>query len=475
MTQRFSRREMLKLSGALAAGSLLAACAPQPAAEPEEAAPEEAAPEEEAPEEEAPEEEAPEEAAPPEEEVTLRYWHRWGTPNIIAEWQESEVYKEMTMGLSVEMLDQVTLEKFSTGAASGDLADVVSFFDYVNWFRKGLVIPLTAQIDASSEVDTDDILGAIHEASRVEGELLAVPGIECYNRYGLNIDTSLVEQAGLDPDPSNFPVTLEEVYEWHEQITAFDDAGNLLLMGMDPYGEMAGQLQALVTWWPAVCMGVDTYDNDTGEYHFDDPKIAEYVKWSTKFYDLMGPDNVAGFRDSFGQWGQAINAQKVAMTINGYWQTGQVTQEVPEVAAKIEPTWPPVPEERRGVKIAHPSPHFISVSSLSEYPEEGFRLIEYIFSHDSCDIIYKNKGWLTSRRSHVETIDGSVYHGLQWWLDTATEATEFPVVTQDPLTEYNRQQWLVFREKIYRYEMEVEEALAEWQRLATEEYDKQFG
>ena len=36
MTQRFSRREMLKLSGALAAGSLLAACArpypPTPAA-----------------------------------------------------------------------------------------------------------------------------------------------------------------------------------------------------------------------------------------------------------------------------------------------------------------------------------------------------------------------------------------------------------------------------------------------------------
>ncbi|NLE45998.1 MAG: extracellular solute-binding protein, partial [Chloroflexi bacterium] len=450
MGKRLSRREVLKLSGALAAGTLLAACAPQPTAESEQVVTEQEQPEEEQAEEQ------PVEAAPSEEEVVLECWQSWADEPTLQGWQNSEVFKEMTEGFTVEFGD-TGVEKYTTAAAAGELGDVISFFDYVNWFRKGMLLPLDDLAANSEEVDLDDFVGAIHEASRFDGNLLGIPAYECWNRYGLNVDTSLIEAAGLDS--SKLPVTLDEVYEWAVEITQFDDAGNLLLVGFDPYGEMAGQFQSLVTWWPAVCMGVDFYDNETGEYHFDDPKIMEYVEWATKFYDLMGPDNMSGFRDSYQQWGQAINAQTVAMTINGYWQVGQVSRENPEVAAVIEPSWPPVPEERRGVKIAHPSPHFASIPTTSKYPEKAFRIIEYVTSHDGCSIIYNNIGYLPARASFLETVDGSKYHGLQWWLDGAKNATEFPVVTKDPLSEWNKMQWVVARERIYRHEVGVEEAM----------------
>ncbi|NLE44139.1 MAG: extracellular solute-binding protein [Chloroflexi bacterium] len=468
MDKRISRREMLTLCGALAAGTVLAACAPQPTAESEQVVTEEQ-PVDAA----SPEEEQPVDAAPPEEEVQITYWQGWATETTVQDWQKSEVYKEMTEGFTVEMLVGVREEKQTTAAAAGQLPDVILQFDYVNWFRKGLLMPLDDLVAKSTEIDLDDFVGAIHEASRFDGNLLGIPAIECWNRFGLNVDTSLLEAAGMDA--SKFPETLDEIYEWAVELTKFDDAGNLLLMGFDPYGEMAGQFQSLVTWWVAVCMGVDFYDNETGEYHFDDPKIMEYVEWATKFYDLMGPDNVAGFRDSYQQWGQAINAQTVVMTVNGYWQVGQVGQENPEVAAVIEPSWPPVPEERRGVKIAHPSPHFASIPTTSKYPEQAFRTIEYITSDDGCTLLYNRIGYLPARASFLETVDGTRHHGLQWWLDTAKTATEFPVPTKDPLSGWNYQQWVVARERIYRHEVGVEEAMTEWQRLATEEYRKQFG
>lgn len=52
-------------------------------------------------------------------------------------------------------------------------------------------------------------------------------------RRGLGYNARMVEEAGLDPD--NPPVTWAETFAWHEALTKFDDAGNLIQIGLDPY------------------------------------------------------------------------------------------------------------------------------------------------------------------------------------------------------------------------------------------------
>ena len=53
-------------------------------------------------------------------------------------------------------------------------------------------------------------------------------------------------------------------------MTKKDDAGNLLVIGLDPYDAMAGEPDFAATSW-----GVKWYDEDTQEFDLDNPLFAE--------------------------------------------------------------------------------------------------------------------------------------------------------------------------------------------------------
>jgi len=468
--KRLSRRSFIQWSALFVGAGTLAACAPQPAPAPTEKPAEQATAK---PAEQTQVTEPPATPAAAQEEVTIRYWQLWGnTKPMLDGWQASPTYKEMTQGFKVEFLEGVSFQKQLTAVASGDPPDVLGYFDYTNWFLRGLTIPVDEYVTKSMIIKLDDYLPGVADAGKVQGKLMGVPAIECFNRYALMVNTHLTEKAGLDA--SKLPATYDELYDWHKGLTVFDKAKNLLQVGYDPFGEMAGQWQAMVNWWPAVTCGVKYYDNDTHEYHLDDPKLVDYLNTCVKFYDLLGPDNMSNFRATNGQWFAGLINETVAMTVDGYWQCGLVYNAKPEVGKAWKPTWPPVPEYRSGTKIAHPSPHFLALPKGAKYPAQGFRLIEFLYSDAGADVCFKTMGYLPARKSYMAKVDKNTYPGLDWFIDNADKATEYPVVAQDALAEYNNQQWITLREKVIRHQMTAQEAMNELQRLATQEYQNQF-
>lgn len=467
MARQFSRREFLMVSGAFGASSVLAACAQRPPAT--TVAPTQAPAE--APTE--PPAEAPTEVPPAAGQPVVRYWHAWGWFEMFDAWKALDVFKEMTEGFTVEFTSSANFEKQMTAVAAGDPPDVLVFFDYVNWWRRGLCYALDDYIAVSTIIKPEYFFETAWQAANINGKQYGVPAVEGFIWYGAHINTRMAEQAGLDP--TQLPVTFDEWFEWHKALTAFDEAGNLLRIGFDIYGEMAGVYEAMSSWFPAITLGVKHFDEESGTYYFDNPAFIEYTEMATKFYEVIGPDNMSAFRGSYDQWGPATAAEVQAMTIEGYWFPGRFAKENPDAAPFMATWWLPVPEERRGTKICYFGSSYSAIPVGAKYPDLGFRLMEFLATDEAGKAGFDSMGFLFPKKSLIASIDPQQYPGFEFYMKMPEEANEFPPIPRDPLCGFLSEQWSTLREQAYRRQITAEECMVELQRRATEEYQNQFG
>ena len=307
--KKLNRRDFLKMGALASATGVLASCAQPP--EETEAPAAEVAPEEEA---EPVVEEAPESA----EGVTVQYWYAWGNLDpAMDQIMETESYKEAMKGNSLEYKSAVESEALLTAVAAGTPPDGGSNFPYANLWTRGAVLEVTDLVATSPVVQKDDIAPGLWEGSFYDGKMIGVPGIEGFNWWGMNINANAAEEAGLDPD--NIPLTWEGLYEWHQALTKFDDAGNLLQFGLDPYDAMANEPD-----FAATSFGFKWWDEETGEHDLNNPLMAESMDVMGEFIKYVGPDKFAGLRqvEGNGTWGAAYNAGVQTMIMEGYWHPG---------------------------------------------------------------------------------------------------------------------------------------------------------
>ena len=111
------------------------------------------------------------------------------------------------------------------------------------------------------------------------------------------------------------------------RLTQFDDGGNMIQVGLDPYDAMGGQLAIQDGFYPAVSWGWTWFDPDTGEFDLDNDNMIQAFDIMGEFYKIAGPDNMAGMRQVEGQggWGGSFNAEVQAMIIEGYWHPGETS------------------------------------------------------------------------------------------------------------------------------------------------------
>lgn len=72
---------------------------------------------------------------------------------------------------------------------------------------RGAVIPLDDYIATSDKISADKFIPGNWDVIQYQGGIYGVPAFECFVRRGLNYNTRLVEEAGLDPETP--PVTWE--------------------------------------------------------------------------------------------------------------------------------------------------------------------------------------------------------------------------------------------------------------------------
>ena len=455
--KKLNRRDFLKIGALASASGALASCASRPE--------ETAAPETGGTEQEPEVQEAPQTG----DGVVVTYWYSWGNldPAIEAILQTEE-YKAAMKGNTLEYKGSVESEALLTAVAAGTPPDGGSNFDYPNLWSRGAVLEVTDLVSTSAVVKKDDIAAGIWDGSFYDGKMIGVPGIEAFNWWGMNINAKAAEEAGLDPD--NIPLTWEGLLEWHEALTKFDDAGNLLQFGLDPWDAMASEPDFAATSW-----GFKWWDEDNKTFDLNNPLMAESYDVMGQFIRLVGPDKFAGMRqvEGNGTWGAAYNAGVQTMIMEGYWHPGETQIQQPDIAQYNRSTWAPVPASREGHKIMATGPHFVQLFKDGKNPNEMFLFAEHLLSDSSMNIIFNEVGWIFGRLSWLKTIDKNTFPGLAFYVDATDQVTDWIVGRRCPIHWFVNDQSVELREKVYRDEMTSQEAVEELQARAIAEWEAQ--
>jgi ABC-type glycerol-3-phosphate transport system substrate-binding protein len=444
-----SRRQFLQW-GAMTAGVVaLAACAPAgaPAAAPA----------------------GGEAAAPAAAGATLLYWTDWGNLDpAIAAMAATDAFKQHMGDVTIEYKGSTNSEALLTSIAAGTPPDAGSNYSYVNLFTRGATIDVKDMVDASTVIKSDDILEGIWNSAFYKGAMIGVPGIECFNWWGLNVNADAAEKAGLDA--ATMPKTWDEVLEWHKSMTKKDDAGNLLQFGLDPYDAMAGEPDFI-----AASYGVKWFDEETGAFDLANPRIAEGLDTLGEFYRIAGPDQIAGMRqvEGNGGWGAAYNTGVQNMIIEGYWHPGETQIQKPEVAQFNRSGWAPVPADRKDANIMATGLHAVIIFKDSKNKEGAFKLGEFFQTPTALDTIFAEVGWIHGVKSWMQTIDKNKYPGLAFYVDAGPEVTEWTIGRRCPINSFVITQYQELREQVFRDLMEPQAAADELQKRAVAEWQAQ--
>lgn len=449
-----SRRDFLRAMSALGAGSVLAACVPAAPSPSTGGATEEQ-----------------EAAAPAAEGVKLQLWAFWTQLGKVEEkFRQTEELKQALGNNTVEFRFGFEREAFLAAVAGGTPPDAGTQWGYIDFMSRGAAIPLDDYIAASTVISPDKFIEGNWDTVQYQGKVYGIPAWECFVRRGLNYNARLVEEAGLDPEKP--PVTWDETWTWHEALTKFDDAGNLIQIGLDPYDAEGGVGPGDDGWFLADSWGFAWFDPDTQEFNLDNELMIEGLETMGEFVKLIGPDNLAGMRTVEGQgdWGGSFNAEVQAMIIEGYWHPGETFNEKPEVAQVNRATWVPVPEARRGTKIQFGGGHMVQIFKDAKYHDEAWPLIEWLQTKAVHDIIFNDIGWLPAYRPYFDQADPSKFPGLDFYFNSIKEATYWGPYISNEISNFVAQKFIEIREAVFRDQMTAAEAAAKLQDETVKEW-----
>ena len=446
-----SRRQFLQW-GAMTAGVVtLAACAPSAAPSAAPAAGGEGA------------------AAPAAAGNVVQYWYSWGNLDPAMEKiAATDEFKQHMGDATLEFKGSANQDSLLTAIAAGTPPDGGSNYSYVNLFTRGATIDVKDMADASTVLKADDILDGVWNSAFYKGGMIGVPGIECFNWWGLNVNTNAAEAEGLDA--TTLPKTWDEAMEWHKAMTKKDDAGNLLQFGPDPYDAIANEPDFL-----AGSYGVKWFDEETGKFDLANPRMAEGLDTLGEFIRYAGPDQFAGMRqvEGNGTWGASYNAGIQNMIIEGYWHPGETQIQKPEVAQYNRASWAPVPADRKDVNIMATGLHAVIIFKDAKNKEGAFKLGEFFQTPTALNTIFEEVGWIHGVKSWLQTIDKNKYPGLAFYVDAGPEVTEWTIGRRCPINDFVITQYTELREQVYRDLMSAQAAADELQKRAEGEWQAQ--
>ena len=407
-----------------------------------------------------------------EEAKVIDFWIFWGQPGRIADQLlATPELEDLLSGNTLDFKTGVDQEARITAVAGGTPPSIGALGSYLDFMSRGVVIPLTDYIETSDIVSPEKFIDGNWNVIQYQGVVYGIPAIECFVRRGLSYNTRMVGEAGLDPD--NPPVTWDELFAWHETLTKFDDAGNLIQIGIDPFDAEGGSAAGNDGWFSMESWDINWFNEDTKEFNFDNEAMAQSYEVMGEFVKLIGPDNLVGMRGVEGQgsWGGAYNAEVQAMIIEGYWHPGETANEKPEVSEVTTATWVPVPEAHRGTKIQFGGGHMVQIFKDGTYKDEAWPVAEWLQSTSVCDLFFQQIGWLPAYKSYFDEADPNTFPGLKFYFDSVNEANYWGAFVRNEIQSFIGEKHRDFREAVYRGEMTGAEAAAKLQEEAEKEWD----
>lgn len=292
-------------------------------------------------------------------------------------------------GIDVEVIPAQDLaQQLTQGFAGGSPPDVF-YVDpvQVRQFADSL-FPYGSQID-----DLDDFQPELVEAYTIDGEVFCVP--KDGGALALVINNASWEAAGLTED--DYPTTWEELAAVSETLTTNDQAG--LAFNADRH--IAGTFMLQAGGW--------FVNDDLTEATADTPENVEAL---TFMQDNLTNGNFQFVTQLDAGWGgEAFGTGKAAMTIEGPWIIGAMTNDYPD----IDWTAVELPEGPAGQGTMAFS-NCWGIAADSSDTDAAVQLVEHLVSAEEQQAFAEAFGPTPSRVSLQE-----------WWAEASPEAEAFTV------------------------------------------------
>jgi len=277
-------------------------------------------------------------------------------------------------GNKVEVIPaQDIAQQLSQGFAGGNPPDVfyVDAGRFADLAKAGSLEPYADQI-----ADNDDFYESLRQTFTYEGTQYCVP--KDFSTLALQIRTDAWEAAGLTED--DVPTTWEELASAAERLTTGKRAGLVI-------GDTRDRIGAFM-----VQAGGWILSEDGTEVTADSPENLEalqYVKEQLAAGSFQYPSQVDA-----GWGGEAFGTGKAAMTIEGNWIRGAMTNDYPDVDYTVHE----LPEGPAGQGTLLFTQCY-GVAAQSEFKEQAVSLVEALTSVDAQLAAAEAFGVMPSRQS----------------------------------------------------------------------------
>jgi multiple sugar transport system substrate-binding protein len=264
-------------------------------------------------------------------------------------------------------------QQLSQGFAGGDPADVfyVDAGVFADYASNGNLYAYADQIES-----LDDFYPSLRETFTLEDTEYCVP--KDFSTLALQINTKAWEAAGLTD--GDVPTTWEELADVAARLTTKDQVGLAIGPGRDRAGAFLVQNGG---FW---------VDGESGEVTADTESNAEALQY---VQDLLASGNAAFPPEVDAGWGgEAFGTERAAMTLEGNWIRGAMTNDYPDVDYTVAE----LPEGPAG-KGTLLFTQCWGIAAESENQEAAISLVEHLTQPDQQLAFAEAFGVMPSRQS----------------------------------------------------------------------------
>ena len=268
------------------------------------------------------------------EVVTLEFWIGFGEGD--AE-HLTELFNEYWApthpNIKINITHTKHRQEMLTAMAGGDSPDLVlseATESIALWATQGAILDLTPALEPYIEqLEAEEVATGLQWV-KFDGKYYGLPFVNFNMGFYWNKD--LFIEAGLDPEVP--PTTVDELREYAEILTKFDDDGNITQLGWMP---MVGDTYRSLAY--VLNFGGQFYDPDTLAPTINNPNIVEAFQWDLDTANIFGLDKVIAFTTGLNTAGtNGFQMGKVAMAIEGCWNPQFYALYAPELNYGVSAT-----------------------------------------------------------------------------------------------------------------------------------------
>jgi multiple sugar transport system substrate-binding protein len=263
----------------------------------------------------------------------ILYWHFWTGHHELFVNRIVDMFERDNPGIEVDVLSipgGEYLQKFLASVAAGRPPDVQIIS---NW--QGAVYSFAAEnalLPLDEIGDPDDVAvlknfmsPMIYELGSYEGKLY---GVATWTQaYGVIHNAALLREAGLDPEQG--PQTLSEYTAMAEQLTKYDDRGNITQLGgnMPVFWQMWGRF------------GGQLVSEDGRTITANHEGNLACLEWAVEMAQIWDPTKVSSWQDAMSSAGTQTNVfgGRLGMERTGPWRLGGIKEFVPDMEYTVSP------------------------------------------------------------------------------------------------------------------------------------------